>query len=93
MPKFLNVVLRDFDFHFQGQTVSCYAFRVKKIAHAADGPGRFASTRTATAVKFLPLFIDIDIAKMRRMASQTYAQNINMFIYSHSKHDYSCVCI
>ena len=43
-------VLRDLDRHFQGQTFSCYASVVRKIAQAADVSGRFAST---PAVKLL----------------------------------------
>ena len=44
------VVLRDSDFHFQGQTFSCCAY-----ACAADVFGRFASTRTTLAVELFLL--------------------------------------
>ena len=49
----MNVVLRDLDFHFQGQTFPCCAFAAKENAQTADVPDRFASTRTAPAVELL----------------------------------------
>ena len=43
-------ILKNLDFHFQGQTCSCFAFAIKKMKEAADDLRIFASTRTATAV-------------------------------------------
>ena len=43
----VNVLLHNFDLYFRGRTFSCYAFAIKN-ALAADVPGRFSSTRTAS---------------------------------------------
>ena len=56
------VVLRDLDFHFQGETFSCYAFVIKNM-QTADVPSRSTSTLTAPAVQLLLL------AKQRAMHS------------------------
>ena len=40
----VNVILRDFDLHFQSQAFSCYVLTTKN-SHAADVRGRFASNR------------------------------------------------
>ena len=48
-----NVVLHHVDLDFQGQVFSCYAFAIKIAQRQRMSPGRFASTRTASAVKLL----------------------------------------
>ena len=48
-------VLHDLDISFQIQTFSCYVFAIKHL-QTADVPGRFASTRMASAVE---LFVKI----------------------------------
>ena len=49
-------VLRDLDIHFQGRTLSYYAFTINQ-PQAVDVPGRFASTRTALATELLLLHL------------------------------------
>ena len=50
-----NVALHDLDLHLQGKIFSCYALVIEN-AKATDGPGRFASTRTAPTVELLLLY-------------------------------------
>ena len=52
-----NGILLDFELHFQGKTLSCYAFL--KNAEVLDIPSRFALTRIAPAVELLSLIFNL----------------------------------
>ena len=53
------VLLHDLDLNFQDKTFSNFALAIHN-AQAEDVPGRFGSTRTASAVELLLVIDDID---------------------------------
>ena len=63
-------VIGDLDLHFEGQTISCYAFAIKN-GQAANVPQQIASTPTATTVKLL----------LRNITSNRFRNNITRYMH------------